>query len=111
MTRHHPALRLCITWGGCPNLERGRPRGDPRSELFSPQEPGNGLGEGGERADTGPAVPPNHHQRLEHIVRRAVVEDKVRGLEFLISYQRVPWLLETGCLRWYLFIFSTVSFK
>uniref|UniRef100_A0A8C0AV45 Chromosome transmission fidelity factor 18 n=1 Tax=Buteo japonicus TaxID=224669 RepID=A0A8C0AV45_9AVES len=40
------------------------------------REPGNGLGEGGERADTGPAVPPNHHQRLEHIVRRAVVEDK-----------------------------------
>ncbi|XP_042654355.1 chromosome transmission fidelity protein 18 homolog isoform X2 [Tyto alba] len=40
------------------------------------EEPGNGLGEGGERAAAGPAVPPNHHQRLEHIVRRATVEDK-----------------------------------
>ncbi|KAM9599424.1 chromosome transmission fidelity protein 18 homolog isoform 2-T2 [Morphnus guianensis] len=40
------------------------------------EEPGNGLGEVGERVDVGPAVPPNHHQRLEHIVRRAVVEDK-----------------------------------
>lgn len=86
MTRHHPALRLCITWGGCPHFELGRPRGDPRSELFSPQEPGNGLGEEGERADVGPAVPPNHHQRLEHIVQRAVVEDKVRGLEFLTNF-------------------------
>ncbi|KFP17348.1 Chromosome transmission fidelity protein 18, partial [Egretta garzetta] len=44
--------------------------------LSSPQEPGNGLGEAGERADTGPAMPPNHQQRLEHIVRRAAVEDK-----------------------------------
>ncbi|XP_050762128.1 chromosome transmission fidelity protein 18 homolog [Gymnogyps californianus] len=40
------------------------------------EEPGNGLGEAGERGDAGPAVPPNHQQRLEHIVRRAVVEDK-----------------------------------
>ncbi|XP_074742288.1 chromosome transmission fidelity protein 18 homolog isoform X2 [Strix uralensis] len=37
------------------------------------EEPGNGLGE---RGDTGPVVPPNHQQRLEHIVRRAAVEDK-----------------------------------
>ncbi|XP_072734072.1 chromosome transmission fidelity protein 18 homolog isoform X2 [Ciconia boyciana] len=40
------------------------------------EEPGNGLGEAGERADAGPVVPPNHQQRLEHIVRRAAVEDK-----------------------------------
>ncbi|KAM6121652.1 chromosome transmission fidelity protein 18 homolog [Phoenicopterus ruber ruber] len=40
------------------------------------EEPGSGPGEAGERADTGPAVPPNHQQRLEHIVRRAAVEDK-----------------------------------
>uniref|UniRef100_A0A8C4ULJ5 Chromosome transmission fidelity protein 18 homolog n=1 Tax=Falco tinnunculus TaxID=100819 RepID=A0A8C4ULJ5_FALTI len=40
------------------------------------EEPRNGLSEAGEQADAGPAVPPNHHQRLEHIVRRAAVEDK-----------------------------------
>ncbi|XP_075021590.1 chromosome transmission fidelity protein 18 homolog isoform X2 [Calonectris borealis] len=40
------------------------------------EEPGNGLGEAGGRADAGPAVPPSHQQRLEHIVRRAAVEDK-----------------------------------
>ncbi|KFO05814.1 Chromosome transmission fidelity protein 18, partial [Balearica regulorum gibbericeps] len=45
-------------------------------ELSSPQEPRNGLGEAEEREDTGPAVPPNHQQRLEHIIRRAAVEDK-----------------------------------
>ncbi|XP_074775635.1 chromosome transmission fidelity protein 18 homolog isoform X1 [Athene noctua] len=37
------------------------------------EEPGNVLGEHG---DMRPVVPPNHQQRLEHIVRRAVVEDK-----------------------------------
>ncbi|KFQ11315.1 Chromosome transmission fidelity protein 18, partial [Leptosomus discolor] len=56
--------------------EVGRAGGDPHPGLFSPQEPGNGLGEEGERAGTGPAAPPNHQQRLEHIVRRAAVEDK-----------------------------------
>uniref|UniRef100_A0A8D0FKX4 Chromosome transmission fidelity protein 18 homolog n=1 Tax=Strix occidentalis caurina TaxID=311401 RepID=A0A8D0FKX4_STROC len=46
--------------------------------------PGNGLG------DTGPVVPPNHQQRLEHIVRRAAVEDKVRGLQFLPRFLPAP---------------------
>lgn len=50
----------------------------------------------------GRAGPPNHQQRLEHIVRRAAVEDKVRDCGFyLVSYQHPPWLLETRCLRWY----------
>ncbi|XP_068279462.1 chromosome transmission fidelity protein 18 homolog [Nyctibius grandis] len=39
------------------------------------QEPGSGLA-AGERAGAGPLEPPNHQQRLEHIVRRAAVEDK-----------------------------------
>uniref|UniRef100_A0A8C3D2P9 Chromosome transmission fidelity protein 18 homolog n=1 Tax=Cairina moschata TaxID=8855 RepID=A0A8C3D2P9_CAIMO len=39
---------------------------------------GEGGLSGGPR-DTGPAAPQNHQQRLEHIVRRAAVEDKVRG--------------------------------
>ncbi|XP_053813966.1 chromosome transmission fidelity protein 18 homolog [Vidua chalybeata] len=38
------------------------------------QDPGNGPGE--ERGDTEPAGTPNHQQRLEHIVRRAVLQDK-----------------------------------
>uniref|UniRef100_A0A8C6JV08 Chromosome transmission fidelity protein 18 homolog n=1 Tax=Melopsittacus undulatus TaxID=13146 RepID=A0A8C6JV08_MELUD len=42
-------------------------------------EPGKGFGKAGENMDT---VPPNHQQRLEHIVKRAAVEDKVRGLQF-----------------------------
>uniref|UniRef100_A0A8C0F1M4 Chromosome transmission fidelity factor 18 n=1 Tax=Bubo bubo TaxID=30461 RepID=A0A8C0F1M4_BUBBB len=50
-------------------------------------EPGNGLGE---RGDTRPVVPPNHQQRLEHIVRRAAVEDKVRGLQFLPRFLPAP---------------------
>uniref|UniRef100_A0A663NCG8 Chromosome transmission fidelity protein 18 homolog n=1 Tax=Athene cunicularia TaxID=194338 RepID=A0A663NCG8_ATHCN len=50
-------------------------------------EPRNVLGECG---DTGPVVPPNHQQRLEHIVRRAVVEDKVRRLQFLPYFLPVP---------------------
>jgi len=29
----------------------------------------------------GPPVPHNHQQRLEHIVRRAAVRDKVRGCD------------------------------
>ncbi|XP_039588580.1 chromosome transmission fidelity protein 18 homolog isoform X1 [Passer montanus] len=45
------------------------------------QEPGNGLGE--ERGDTGT---PNHQQRLEHIVRRAALQDK--PLRFP---RRNPW--------------------
>uniref|UniRef100_A0A8C0EYE2 Chromosome transmission fidelity factor 18 n=1 Tax=Bubo bubo TaxID=30461 RepID=A0A8C0EYE2_BUBBB len=49
--------------------------------------PGNGLGE---RGDTRPVVPPNHQQRLEHIVRRAAVEDKVRGLQFLPRFLPAP---------------------
>ncbi|XP_075292983.1 chromosome transmission fidelity protein 18 homolog isoform X2 [Opisthocomus hoazin] len=40
------------------------------------EEPGNGPDEAGERRDGGPAVPPNHQQRLEHIARRAAAEDK-----------------------------------
>ncbi|GAB0196474.1 chromosome transmission fidelity protein 18 [Grus japonensis] len=40
------------------------------------KEPRNGLGEAEEREDAGPAVPPNHQQRLEHIIRMAAVEDK-----------------------------------
>ncbi|KFO77128.1 Chromosome transmission fidelity protein 18, partial [Cuculus canorus] len=36
----------------------------------------NGLGEAAENVEAKPAVPPNHQQRLEHIVRRAAVEDK-----------------------------------
>ncbi|XP_068886139.1 chromosome transmission fidelity protein 18 homolog [Aphelocoma coerulescens] len=38
------------------------------------QDPGNGLGE--ERGDPEPAGSPNHQQRLEHIVRRAALQDK-----------------------------------
>ncbi|KFZ58523.1 Chromosome transmission fidelity protein 18, partial [Antrostomus carolinensis] len=40
------------------------------------EEPGNGLSKVGERVDTGQTVTPNHQQRLEHIVRRAAVQDK-----------------------------------
>ncbi|XP_064317477.1 chromosome transmission fidelity protein 18 homolog isoform X2 [Phalacrocorax carbo] len=40
------------------------------------EEPVDSLGEAGERAAAGPAVPPSHHQRLEHIIRRAAVDDK-----------------------------------
>ncbi|KAM6250098.1 chromosome transmission fidelity protein 18 homolog [Porphyrio hochstetteri] len=40
------------------------------------KEPRNGLDEAGEQADTELAVPHNHQQRLEHIIRRAAVEDK-----------------------------------
>lgn len=60
---------------------RGMPKPQsPVSDLSSPQEPGNGLGEAGDPADGG-AEPPNHQQWLEHIVRRAAAgEDKVRGL-------------------------------
>uniref|UniRef100_A0A672TFK1 Chromosome transmission fidelity protein 18 homolog n=1 Tax=Strigops habroptila TaxID=2489341 RepID=A0A672TFK1_STRHB len=39
-------------------------------------EPGKSLGKAGENTDT---VTPNHQQRLEHIVQRATVEDKVRA--------------------------------
>ncbi|NWZ26244.1 CTF18 protein, partial [Asarcornis scutulata] len=37
---------------------------------------GPGPDEPAESRDTGPAAPQNHQQRLEHIVRRAAVEDK-----------------------------------
>ncbi|XP_061329359.1 chromosome transmission fidelity protein 18 homolog isoform X1 [Pezoporus flaviventris] len=37
------------------------------------EEPGKSFGRAGENMDT---VPPNHQQRLEHIVKRAAVEDK-----------------------------------
>ncbi|XP_061849220.1 chromosome transmission fidelity protein 18 homolog [Colius striatus] len=40
------------------------------------EEPGYGLSKAEEEAATGPAGTPNHQQRLEHIVRRAAVEDK-----------------------------------
>ncbi|NXK51855.1 CTF18 protein, partial [Chauna torquata] len=46
------------------------------SGVSSPQEPARGPSETAESGDTGPAVPRNHQQRLEHIVRRAAVEDK-----------------------------------
>lgn len=91
--------------GGCPNLELIRPRGDPHSGLSSPQEPGNGLGEAGERADAGPAGPPNHQQRLEHIVRRAVVEDKVRGLQFLPNFLPARTLAARDWLSLLVFIY------
>ncbi|KAJ7395956.1 chromosome transmission fidelity protein 18 [Pitangus sulphuratus] len=44
-------------------------------------DPRNGLGE--ERGDTRPLGTPNHQQRLEHIVRRAAVEDKASKGESL----------------------------
>jgi len=60
----------------------------------------------GERRDGGPAVPPNHQQRLEHIARRAAAEDKVRGCDSCPVPRRcVPGLLETGCLHWDLFYY------
>lgn len=40
------------------------------------EEPAKGPDEPAESGDTGPAAPQNHQQRLEHIVRRAAVEDK-----------------------------------
>ncbi|XP_068555435.1 chromosome transmission fidelity protein 18 homolog [Anas acuta] len=40
------------------------------------EEPARGPDEPAESGDTGPAAPQNHQQRLEHIVRRAAVEDK-----------------------------------
>ncbi|NXQ29663.1 CTF18 protein, partial [Alaudala cheleensis] len=46
------------------------PQGEPARGVSSPQDPGNGLG------DTEPAGPPNHQQQLEHIVKRAAVQDK-----------------------------------
>lgn len=58
------------------------PRSSPEgmcSAVFPPQEPARGPGEPAESGDMGPAAPQNHQQRLEHIVRRAAVEDKVRG--------------------------------
>ncbi|XP_054246859.1 chromosome transmission fidelity protein 18 homolog [Indicator indicator] len=41
-----------------------------------PREPGNGLSEAREPGDMRPTETPNHQQRLEHIVRRAAVEEK-----------------------------------
>ncbi|NXI72017.1 CTF18 protein, partial [Anseranas semipalmata] len=46
------------------------------ARVSSPQEPARGPGEQAESGDTGLAAPRNHQQRLEHIVRRAAVEDK-----------------------------------
>ncbi|XP_058705580.1 chromosome transmission fidelity protein 18 homolog isoform X2 [Poecile atricapillus] len=45
-----------------------------RAERNLGQDPGNGLGE--ERGDAEPAETPSHQQRLEHLLRRAVVQDK-----------------------------------
>ncbi|NWH93293.1 CTF18 protein, partial [Aegithalos caudatus] len=45
--------------------------GEPGSGLCSPQDPGNGL-----RDQQGDTRTPNHQQHLEHIVRRAAVQDK-----------------------------------
>lgn len=62
-------------WSGHPGAAR---RGCAQGS--SPQqEPAKGPDEPAESGDTGPAAPQNHQQRLEHIVRRAAVEDKVRG--------------------------------
>lgn len=54
------------------------PQKEPGPGLFSPQDPGNGLREE-------PAETPSHQQRLEHIVRRAAVQDKVRP-QFLLQF-------------------------
>ncbi|KAI6076589.1 chromosome transmission fidelity protein 18-like protein [Aix galericulata] len=40
------------------------------------EEPARGPDEPAENRDMGPAAPQNHQQRLEHIMRRAAVEDK-----------------------------------
>ncbi|XP_051488460.1 chromosome transmission fidelity protein 18 homolog isoform X2 [Apus apus] len=40
------------------------------------EEPRSSLSEREKQGNTGPAMPPNHQQRLEHIVQRATVEDK-----------------------------------
>lgn len=53
----------------------------------------------------GPAVPPNHQQRLEHIVRRAAVEDKVRGLQFLPNFLPACTLAAGDCLSPLVFIY------
>ncbi|NXO64163.1 CTF18 protein, partial [Phainopepla nitens] len=50
------------------------PQGEAGPCLCSPQDPGNGLRE--EPGHAEPAGTPSHQQRLEHIVRRAAVQDK-----------------------------------
>lgn len=88
---------------------RGGAQKDPHSWLFSLQEPGKSFGKVGESMGT---VPPNHQQRLEHIIKRAAVEDKVRGLQFAPhSLPAHSWLLETPCPCWYLCLFGIVSFN
>ncbi|KFU94102.1 Chromosome transmission fidelity protein 18, partial [Chaetura pelagica] len=76
-------------------LLQARNLGEVGSLSFQ-QEPRNSLSEREKQGDTGPARPPSHQQRLEHIVQRATVEDKVRGLKFLPRV--LPALGETGCL-------------
>lgn len=60
-----------------PNPGAQTRQGEPHSGVSSLQDPGNGLVE--ERGDPEPAGTPNHQQRLEHIVSRAALQDKVRG--------------------------------
>ncbi|KFQ32686.1 Chromosome transmission fidelity protein 18, partial [Mesitornis unicolor] len=56
-------------------LLQARNRGEV-GRLGVPCAFGAGAAKGAERGGAGPAVPPNHQQRLEHIMRRAAVEDK-----------------------------------
>lgn len=75
-----------LSWGLPP--WSGHPGAAPRgcAQGSSPQqEPAKGPDEPAESRDTGPAAPQNHQQRLEHIVRRAAVEGKVRGGGTVIS--------------------------
>lgn len=64
----------------------------------------------------GPPVPHNHQQRLEHIVRRAAVRDKVRGCDTpRASFPTTSCssLLEMCSLHrywwWFFFFFFAVS--
>lgn len=96
--------------GSVPNPEAQTAQGEPQSGLSSPQDPGNGLEE--EQGDPEPAGTLNHQQRLEHIVRRAAVQDKVRAPflpQFLSQFPpALSWParhslapLELGVLVWF----------
>lgn len=66
----------------------------------------------------GPAAPHNHQQRLEHIVRRAAVQDKVRScdtprtlLPHLLPYQLVLFHCSSSPLLLFWFFFSFFFFS
>lgn len=96
-----------------PNLGAQTRQGEPHSGVSSLQDPGNGLVE--ERGDPEPAGTPNHQQRLEHIVSRAALQDKVRGSIPAPIPAPLPTSPSLGCQTLPgstgIWIFSPVSFN